>query len=170
MTPEDKYKQQFTQQYREVHAKFLRYCEVLTGEPESARDLLADSVLVTLENYHKIKKKEAFLSYLIGVARNRFSKYLRKKNMWESYDTGNAIEAQDTAADPSLRTDVSFLYQALNQLPEKQREALVLFELSGFSQKEIQAIQGVSLSAVKARIVRGREALKQLLMEKESIV
>ncbi|UTW61991.1 RNA polymerase sigma factor [bacterium SCSIO 12741] len=169
MTPQEKYKQQFTEQYREVHAKFLRYCEVLTGEPESARDLLSDSVLVTLENYHKIKKKDAFLSYLIGVARNRFSKHLRHKNKWESIETGRVGDAQDSGADPSLQADVRFLHEALNQLPEKQREALILFELSGFSQKEIQAIQGDSLSAVKARIVRGREALKQLLIEKKSV-
>ncbi len=48
-------------------------------------------------------------------------------------------------------------------LPEKQREALALFEISGLSIEEVREIQGGSLSAVKMRLVRGREQLALLL-------
>jgi len=42
-----------------------------------------------------------------------------------------------------------------------QREAIVLFELDGYSLEEIATIQGVTLSAVKTRLARGREKLRQ---------
>lgn len=51
--------------------------------------------------------------------------------------------------DTSLSTDVSFLYDALRKINTEQREALILFELTGFSIKEIAEIQKVGISAVK---------------------
>ena len=46
-------------------------------------------------------------------------------------------------------------------MPPEQREAIVLFELDGFSIEEIAAMQQVSLSAIKSRLVRGRERLRR---------
>jgi RNA polymerase sigma-70 factor (ECF subfamily) len=60
------------------------------------------------------------------------------------------------------------LDRALARLPEKQREAVILFEISGFSLAEIREIQGGSLSGVKSRIVRGRDNLANLLRDRES--
>ena len=51
------------------------------------------------------------------------------------------------------------LYKALNTLPTNQKEALILFEISGFSIKEVCEIQKSSESAVKQRLKRGRVAL-----------
>ena len=55
------------------------------------------------------------------------------------------------------------LYTALAQLPEIQREAIVLFEISGFSIAEIAELQGAGISAIKQRLARGRQALLELL-------
>jgi DNA-directed RNA polymerase specialized sigma24 family protein len=46
----------------------------------------------------------------------------------------------------------------------------VLFELSGFSIEEIREIQGGSISGVKTRLVRGREALRSMLTEFERVL
>jgi RNA polymerase sigma-70 factor (ECF subfamily) len=51
---------------------------------------------------------------------------------------------------------------ALAQLGAAQREAIVLFEIEGFLVEEIAAIQGVSVSAVKSRLARGRDRLRAL--------
>jgi RNA polymerase sigma-70 factor (ECF subfamily) len=51
----------------------------------------------------------------------------------------------------------------LAKLPSRQREALVLFELSGFSLDEIRQLQGGTLSGVKSRMKRGREQLRRWL-------
>ena len=53
----------------------------------------------------------------------------------------------------------AFLHQALALLPDAQREAVILFEISGFNLKEVAEIQEASLSAVKQRLKRGRERL-----------
>jgi RNA polymerase sigma-70 factor (ECF subfamily) len=58
---------------------------------------------------------------------------------------------------------VHFLHVALAQLVDEQREAIILFEISGFSIKEIVEIQASSESAVKQRLKRGREKLVEIL-------
>lgn len=59
--------------------------------------------------------------------------------------------------------DIYFLNQALSKLVSEQRESVILFEIVGLSIKEIMEIQGVSESAVKQRLKRGRERLTELL-------
>jgi RNA polymerase sigma-70 factor (ECF subfamily) len=49
--------------------------------------------------------------------------------------------------------------RALAVLPPEQREAVVLFEIEGFSVQEVAEMQGVTVSAVKSRVSRGRKKL-----------
>ena len=62
-----------------------------------------------------------------------------------------------------MNYDIQVLYAALDKLPVKQKEAVVLFEISGFSLEEIKNIQGGTLSGAKSRVKRGREKLAILL-------
>ena len=61
------------------------------------------------------------------------------------------------------QTEADFLYQALARLPELQREAIILFEITGFSIKEIMEIQNSGASAVKQRLARGRKELARIV-------
>ena len=67
---------------------------------------------------------------------------------------------------PEAVLDIQLLYRTMDKLPVKQRDALVLFEISGFSMKEIAEIQGSTEGAVKTKISRGRQKLKDMLREK----
>lgn len=58
-------------------------------------------------------------------------------------------------------------YAALDTLPDKQREAVIMFEILGFSMKEIHDVQGRTLIAIKVRISRGRAELTRLLSEQQ---
>ncbi len=53
--------------------------------------------------------------------------------------------------------------RALDSVPADQREALVLMYLQGLSVSEIEELTGASRSAIKMRLMRGREALKREL-------
>ena len=54
----------------------------------------------------------------------------------------------------------------ISTLPEPYREALVLTEFEGLTQKQMAARLGTSLSGAKSRVQRGREQLKQMLLER----
>jgi RNA polymerase sigma-70 factor (ECF subfamily) len=64
---------------------------------------------------------------------------------------------------PELTFDLHLLHLALDKLSEKEKEGIILFEISGFSIKEIAEIQQESESAIKTRLSRSRQKLKQIL-------
>lgn len=147
--------------YTPCHQAFMGYCRGLTGNREDARDLAGEAVLIVFENLGKLRKRDSFKAYLFGVARRlRLHQYRRGKFRGDySETTAEMLPAPDSTPD-SLH-DVEFLYGLLEKLPPKQREALVLFELSGFSLEEIRQLQGGTISGVKSRLLRGREQLRE---------
>ena len=151
--------------YAPVHERINRYAQSLTKNNEDAKDLLSDTLLVAFENFDKIEKKESFAFFLFGVASRLFKQRLRKNKWWGAYDSEQAERIPGGYSAPELNADVAMLYKAMEKLPGTHREALVLFELSGLTNKEIADIQGVTESAVKSRIARSHEKLATLLTD-----
>lgn len=156
----------FMQNYADCHESFIRYCSALAYGKMPTEDLVQDVLLSVYERYEKIKSKEQFLHYLIKAARNKSISHWRKnKYKTELLDThAQKLRTSDLAPDTSL--DVQLLYQAIHQLPEKQKDALILFEINGFSIKEIAQIQARSEAAVKNSVSRGRKKLRASIQEK----
>ncbi len=151
--------------YRPCHDAFCRYCQGLAGSRDDARDLIADTVLVALENFHKLRKRESFKAWLFGIARRLMLHAYRRSKFSGKYHEEEAHLIQDTGDSPDLQPDIALLYTALGTLPLKLREAVTLFELSGFSIEEIRKIQGGSLSGVKTRLRRARAKLRMILSD-----
>ena len=99
------------------------------------------------------------MSFLFSIATNILHKKNRRLKFRGSYHESEAFVIKDEGIDAETRLDVAILYDVLNELPSAQKEALILFEISGFSIKEVASIQNVKLSAVKQRLKRGREGL-----------
>jgi RNA polymerase sigma-70 factor (ECF subfamily) len=53
----------------------------------------------------------------------------------------------------------------IQMLPDNYREAVILSEIKGLTQKEVARVQGTSLSGAKSRVQRGRAQLKEMLAE-----
>ena len=160
--------EEFMTLYRPCHDAFCRYCHGLTGNREDAGDLVGDTVLVALENFDNLRNKESFKAWLFGIARRLMLHVHRRSKFKGKYNEEDAFLLPDTEPSPDKHPDIKVLYTALGQLPLKQREAIVLFELSGFHLEEIKEIQGGSLSGVKTRLKRAREKLRKILMDIES--
>src|ERR1035437_2451287 len=146
-------------------ARLSRYCHALTKDTEEGRDLLSDAILLAYENFEKLRAPEAFTSYIFITARRLYYRRARRKKMWGVFGSDTEQIEDHRATSPELRLDLEALDRALARLPEKQQEAVILFEISELSLKEIREIQGGSLSGVKSRIARGREKLAELLGE-----
>ncbi len=73
---------------------------------------------------------------------------------------GESADRRDERVDPALAREA---LDALAQLPEQQREAVVLTKLDGKSLAEAAEIAGTSVGAMKVRAHRGYEALRKLL-------
>lgn len=168
--------QRFMAQLEPVLAKLSRYCHALTmdaSDPqkgsEDGRDLLSDAIVLTYENFEKLRIPEAFTSYAFTTVRRLYYRRARRKKWWGVLGKEAEEIVDHRTPSPEITLDTEALDRALQQLPEKQREAVILFEISGLSLREIVEIQGGSLSGVKSRIVRGREQLAVLLGEREPV-
>ncbi len=156
----------FTEAYKPLHDRLIRFVQSMVFNKEEVKDIVGETVLKTYENYETLRQKEALLSFMFTIASRLVYKAQENKKQHSFLsDSEHTDQVADTAASPHLKMEMKELYQAIHQLPEKQREALVMFEISGLSLNEIQQIQGDTLSAVKSRIARARESLKRILEE-----
>lgn len=153
------YQKEFLDLYEPHHEAFARFCHAKAYGLVEAEDLISESVLVALEKFNSLKNKEAFLSFLFSVATNLIRNKNRKLKFSGKFHEKDAFVIKDEGIDAETRIDIAVLYDALNLLPSKQKEALILFEISGFSIKEVAQIQSSKESAVKQRLKRGRERL-----------
>ncbi len=139
-----------------------RFSLGLTSDPDEAADLMSDTIIAAQKSFRNLRSEQAFKSFLFTIAHR-----LYRRRTWRRRIFGKLEEAAHIQADLAResRYDLELLLAVLSTLPEKQREAILLFDISGFSIEEIQGIQGGSISAVKVRLFRGRETLRKKLLE-----
>ncbi|GMV53612.1 MAG: RNA polymerase sigma factor [Chlorobi bacterium] len=129
-----------------------------------AEDILAETVACAYEGFTKLRDKQAFLSYVFTIASRTIKKRAWKRRLFIEVSADfNCDEYCNDGVPPDIQADIQFLREALSRLPDKTREAVILFEIVGLSLNEIQTIQGGSLSGVKSRLVRGRKHLARIM-------
>src|SRR4030095_16673950 len=158
----------FIELLKPVYNNALNYCIALTRNKSEAKDLLQDSLLKALEKFVHLKDEKKFKSWLFTIlTRQYYSMYhkslIKKKLFNESfYET---VEFPHVFHEEVNELMQKALLNSLNLITEKERAAIVLFEVGGFSMEEIRIIQGEkSLSAVKSRVSRTRIKLKELIL------
>lgn len=161
-----KKQEKFLQLYEPIHDRFERFCRARvygkSCEMEYS-DLINETLLVAFEKIDTLKSEKAFLSFLFGIAIRILSNHIKKKKE-ERFSTENQVlKIHDVNDQTQVNAEIHFLYEALDQLVVEQKESLILFEISGFSIKEIAALHHVTESAVKQRLKRGRENLLSIL-------
>ena len=158
---------QFMMQYEAIHSGFVRYCKAKSYAILPYEDLVNESVTRAFEGFYKLKNKDLFPAYIYGIAKNIIKNELRKRTHAQKYNIYKEERDSTTSNQAEKSFEIEILYKALNQLPESQKEAIILFEISGYSINEITKIQDSSLSAVKQRLKRGREKLKEIICVSE---
>lgn len=154
---------EFLKYYQPVHSSFVRYCSSHAYGIMEAGDLVQESVLSTMKAFNSVRDKAKLLSFMITVANNIIRNTLRRKKFNMQLSEKHMVNLESRVTDPDMRLDIHYLYQALNKLPVQDKEAVILFEISGFSMIEIAEIQHASEGATRVRIHRARNRLRELL-------
>ena len=151
------------------------------GNPEEAEDILQDVFYEFVEEYRLPESIEQASAWLFRVARNRIIDRFRKKKEVPISETGDEEEYRLDLALPSPDAGpeaeyaravlLDALRQALDELPEAQREVFVEHELEGRSFKEMAAQSGVAINTLLARkryaVLHLREKLQAVYDELE---
>lgn len=131
-----------------------------------AEDLCSETFYKAYRSLNSFREVDAsFSTWLYTIARNTVLSELRKhKAAHLSLDDSSYIPAAPMDAAPEqmlLRNEkVTMVREAINNLPEKQRSALILREYDGLDYQEIASILGQTVSAVKSLLFRARASVK----------
>ena len=147
--------------YERHHQGLYRYCRSILGNGPDAQDALQNTMLKALRALPGERRELALKPWLYRIAHNEAISMLRRRAGDASIDeVGDVLDTRgdDAAATDRLRTLVS----DLAQLPERQRSALVMRELSGLSYRELGAALDTSPAAAKQAVYEAREGLQAL--------
>ena len=138
------------------------FARTLTGDPTAADDLAQDAMMNAWDARASFQMGTNMKAWTFMILRNQF--YSEKRRSWRSVgldqETAERTLVANTNFDGAIALDD--LRQAMQMLPESQREALILVGAGGFSYEEAAEVIGVAVGTVKSRVSRARNDLVRI--------
>jgi RNA polymerase sigma-70 factor, ECF subfamily len=154
----------FSDLYRQHAQDIFGFALFPTGNRALAEDLTAETFARALVAKDDIRVGTV-KAYLLAIARNLYRDLKRRDGRLVPLDeAGGAVDhatRPDAAAEEQQR--LGRVVEAVQRLPEGEREALVLAVQGDLSYERIAAILGCSVAAVKVRVHRARARLRSVL-------
>ncbi len=155
--------QRFLSLFEPLQPHLQRFVLAMTRNEELTKDIIGETILIAFERIDALRHDEAFLSFLFTIATRIYRKRSREMERTVGIEPEDVAGLFDHATPPDVAADIAALYVALEKLPQKQREAVLLYEVIGLSTQEIRDVQGGTLVGVRVRIARARKKLARIL-------
>lgn len=159
--------EEFDELVREYRLRAFHFAVQIVGNREDAMDLTQEAFLKVHRNWSRRDPNRPFGPWFYTILRNLAIDFLRKRTSRREEDEEKAPSAVSHRPGPELLAEKEQLKEkvwlAINQLPEHQKEVVVLRDLHGFSYKEIAEIIGESTTTVNSRLHDARETLRRKL-------
>lgn len=151
------------QLFDEHHAALFRFAYRMSGSAADAEDIVQECFLGLLRPDSRYDAAKAPpRTYLFGAVRNQALKRLRGRSLGN--DLSEDVTDGRSPESETMRLELQdVVARAIGQLPEGQREVLLLAHYEQLPLAEIANILGIELGAVKSRLQRARAALKETL-------
>lgn len=153
----ESFMQHVAQEQESLRRFLLALC---CGNKPEADDMAQEALIKAYMSLDRYTEQQRFASWLMKIAHNTFLDSRRTIHYTEDLAEATYLAATD-------HSDTCFRYQdlyaALDTLPRKERSAVLLFYMQGYTIKEIGEIINCSQSAVKKQLERGRDKLRDIL-------
>lgn len=158
--------------FERYNRRLFGYFYRLTHRRDLSEDLVQGVFERIIKYRNTYENSGAFSTWIYQIARNLHIDHLRKRNNGQKRDdqfdlenlNDTTYEIQTQLTDEDDRK-LKLLNRALGILDPKKKEALVLSRYEGFTYKEIAAITDCSVSAVKVRVFRALNELKEIISQ-----
>lgn len=147
-------------------AMLFRSAFALVQESDAAADLVQDGLVKAYTSLRSCADPARFSPWVFRIVRNRCQDYLkdrRRQTVPLSDDLPLVADAYDPQRDLEQTELRGVLDTALALLPAPQREAFLLKHVEEYSYEQMAEMLGTSISALKMRVLRAREALQEAL-------
>lgn len=154
--------QAFTELFHRHRDRLWAVALRTTGDREDAGDALQDAVVSAFRNARSFRAESRVTTWLHRIVVNACLDRARRRRCRPSVPLAEPepVSPRDAMAEQDTRMAVR---DALTELPEDQRAAIVLVDVHGYSIAESSAVLGIAEGTVKSRCARGRSRLAGLL-------
>lgn len=146
--------------YERHHQALYRYCYSIVGSPEDAADALQSTMASALRALVGERREIAIKPWLFRIAHNECISMLRKRRPTAVIDS--ALELEAPSHDPALRERLRELVSDMRELPEAQRGALIMRELSGLGYREVASALATTEPHARQLVYEARTTLHEL--------
>lgn len=145
-----------------------RFARALCGDAALADDLVQDCAERAMTKAHLYDPSRPLRAWLYAILRNIFISGLRKGLRLQVTKTVDDLVDGEDAVAPDQETGFSLalIANAMDTLPDQQREVLVLVGLEEMSYRETSEIIGVPIGTVMSRLSRARNHMQKILEER----
>jgi RNA polymerase sigma-70 factor (sigma-E family) len=149
--------------YSMHYRALVRLAAMLVRDTPTAEEVVQDSFVAMHAGWHRLKDTDKALSYLRQAVVNRSRSVLRHRMVVEKNLQTAQPDMPSAEHGAFALLERSAVIAALRDLPERQREAIVLRYYADLSEADIAATMGISRGAVKSHTSRGMSALRTAL-------
>jgi RNA polymerase sigma-70 factor, ECF subfamily len=152
--------------WEEFHTPLQQFIRQRISDEDTAEDVLQDVFLRIHQHMDALKDVRKLEGWIYQITRNAIIDAYRSRRHEATLEEAEALDRAFELPDDDIVSELLPSVRAMvRNLPELDRQALVLTEYQGLTQKELAERQGLSLSGAKSRVQRAREKLKQQLLE-----
>jgi len=148
--------------FRRYHQPLYRFCLAIVGNPEDAQDALQNTMIKVLRALPGEERQIELKPWLYRIAHNEAIDLLRRRRETRPLDIEHAAPSQGLAEDVATRERLRRLLADLRELPERQREVLVMRELAGLDFEEVSSALGTSSGVARQTLYEARLSLRQM--------
>jgi len=149
--------------YTVYYRYLVRLAAVLVRDIATAEEVVQDSFVAMHGGWDRLRDADRGLAYLRQAVVNRSRSVLRHRVVVEKNLQSALPDMPSAEHGAFVLLERSALVAALRDLPDRQREAIVLRHYADLSEEEIAAAMGISRGAVKSHTARGMSALRAAL-------
>lgn len=149
---------------------FLRvFARSLSGRQELAEDLAQETLAKAWQSRRTFTPGTNLKAWLFTILRNEFYSYLRRAWRQTPLDAAFSNSIAAPPGEQRWAVELSDMACAMTELPEAQRDALILIGVGGFTYDEVAVLTKTAVGTVKSRVGRGRQSLRKILDTHKSL-